>query len=241
MKNTIEINNSLRDIYAKLYPNLKKELESINSILEKDGEESEQATNPLLLKVNEEYVNADTKIMFFGQETNYWLGEQNDGVFLGKIDPVIELYDEFYLKGGCYSYGGQFWNGVNRLKNLISEKFPDRKFGYLWNNVAKIGKCGKGFAHKINHITNEHFNVILQEINIVKPDIVIFLSGPDYDGELKKIFGDYQETKLGDFNIRQLCKINSPKLNLAFRTYHPNYLWRNDIDNYFNTIIDKIK
>ncbi len=51
MKKTIEINNSLKDIYAKLYPTLKKELDSINSTLENNGEEGEQATNPLLLKV----------------------------------------------------------------------------------------------------------------------------------------------------------------------------------------------
>ncbi len=241
MKNTKVLNNSLNDVYEKLYPNLKQELDKINSVLEKDGEDTEQATNPLLLKIDDDYANADTKIMFFGQETNGWLGEQNDGVFLGEIEPVLDLYEEFYLNGGCYSYGGQFWNGINRLKSLINEKFPNKKFGYVWNNVVKIGKCDKGFPHKINHITNEHFNVILQEIDILKPDILIFLSGPYYDGELKKIFGDYKETELGDFDIRQLCKISSSNLKLAFRTYHPNYLWRNDIDNYFNTLIDEIK
>ena len=40
---------------------------------------------------------------------------------------------------------------------------------------------------------------------------------------------------------KQLLELySSPGVDFTFRTYHPNYLWRNDIDSYFNAIIKEI-
>ncbi len=238
MKTVEQINKDLKNLYEINYKHLAKELIAINKEIE---DESKQATNPLLLKVNEHYISADLKIMLFGQETNCWLGERNDGAFLGEIQPVIDLYDDFYTNDRCFTYGGQFWNGVKRLKTMLQQDIPNKKIGFLWNNVVKIGQRVSGFPYKINHITNQYFNVIKEEIQITEPDILIFLSGPRYDNELSKIFGDYTTERMGSFSERQLCKIECPDIPTGFRTYHPNYLWRNGIDKYFNAIIEEIK
>lgn len=71
------------------------------------------ATNPLLLKSPVNYFESDYKIIFFGQETNIWLKEINAGRFNGDIAKIANLYERFYLKGNCYKYGGQFWNGIH--------------------------------------------------------------------------------------------------------------------------------
>ena len=230
------INNKLKKLYSNLYPELTTNLNKQNTKLK----EEEKATNPLLIQVNEKYANADMKIMFFGQETNFWLGERNSGIFLGEIEPVLNLYENFYLNGQCYSYGGQFWNGIKKLKNLLSEKIPNKEIAYIWNNVVKIGKCGKGFPKDFNFLTTEYFNVILQEIDILKPDILIFFSGHNYDSKLKRLIGDFSQTSINPYTNKQLCKINSSKLDFAIRTYHPNYLFRNNIDKYFSAIVDEI-
>ena len=241
MEATKIANKQLKNLYESYYSDLSSEMFNVNIELDKENRKSEKGTNPLLLKVNDDYVDADIKIMFFGQETNMWLGERNNGAFLGEIQPVIDLYHGFYIDEFCYKYGGQFWNGISRLKKIISNKLPEKKIGFLWNNVVKIGRCDKGFPTKINSLTNKYFNVIPNEIEITKPDIIIFLSGPNYDSEIRKIFGDFKTKAIGGYSTRQLCKIESANLPNAFRTYDPNFLWRNGIDNFFNVIADEIK
>lgn len=241
METQTVINERLRHLYESHYESLAEELNSANEELEEENNYEERGTNPLLLMVDENFVNADLKIMFFGQETNFWLAERNDGAFLGEIQPVIDLYKGFYLEGYCYKYGGQFWNGISKFKKLINAKIPDKRIGFIWNNVVKIGKCDKGFPHEINDIAIKHFNVIFEEIKIVQPDIMVFMSGPNYDHEIKKILGEYKTTQIGSFSKRQLCKMEFENLPTSIRTYHPNYLWRNGIDKYFNAIVDEIK
>ena len=229
-------NKRLKDLYSSKYPDLTTELNNANSKLEP----SEKATNPLLIQVDEKYINADIKIMFFGQETNTWLGELNDGAFLGKIEPMLDLYEDFFIEGSCFAYGGQFWNGINRLKKLTTEKIPNKKISYIWNNIIKIGKCGMGFPSETNALTNKYFNVILQEIEILEPDVIIFFSGPNYDEHIEKVIGKFYKVNMPFFIKRQLCKIASMEFELAFRTYHPNYLWRNNIDKFLSPIINEI-
>lgn len=231
-------NEKLRKLYENHYPDLTTEMFRINENIEK---KSDRGTNPLLISIDKSYEKADLKIMFFGQETNLWLGERNDGAFLGEIEPIIDLYCRFYLNNQCYKYGGQFWNGISRFKTLIKKQIADRKIGLLWNNVVKIGKCDKGFPYKINDITNNFFNVITSEIMITQPDVLVFLSGPFYDYEIRKKLGDFKLISIDSFPQRKLCRLEIENQPIAFRTYHPNYLWRNGIDNYFNTIIKEIK
>src|ERR1019366_5647838 len=52
----------------------------------------------------------------------------------------------FYSSDYCYSYGGQFWNGVSKFKNMLIEKLkPSGKtISVVWNNLIKIGKARVG-------------------------------------------------------------------------------------------------
>jgi hypothetical protein len=42
------------------------------------------------------------------------------------------------------------------------------------------------------------------------------------------------------FHERELAGISFPDVDFACRTYHPNHLWRNDIERYFSAIINEI-
>ncbi len=214
------MNKELKDLYVSKWDEISNMLQSFNE--EDPDDEANMATHPLLIKANEEYENADYKIMFFGQETNEWNGVFEEGI---DIDSVTNVYDEFYLQKGYEKYGKPFWNFVRSLKNIQSEK----KIGYIWNNVLKIGKSDVGTPQQglINY-TLDFFNVIPQEIEILKPKVLLFLSGHTYDEHIKKSVGNFTVVPIEGFTTNELCilKFDDINVDLAIRTYHPGYLQR---------------
>ena len=117
-----------------------------------------------------------------------------------------------------------------------------KKSSFIWNNIIKAGKQGKGRPHnEILEIERKYFNVIKKEIEIINPNIIIFFTGPYYDDVLKKVFPEIKISKIDNFPERRLAKISVSSNCIAYRTYHPNFLWRNNIDRYINTIIADIK
>ena len=231
------MNKTLEKLYKENWNKFSKKL---IEILEDETKE-QKPTNPLLIYVNEEkYENADIKIMIFGQETNDWEGD-----FQNNFNLSLETYDDFYNSNDCFGYGGQFWNGYNRFLTLLSEKYPNKSIASIWNNVIKVGNSGRNKNYPPEYIYNiekDNFNVIKDEIKILNPDIIIFLSGPNYDTELKNSLKNISFQQLSEkYNERKLAKLNYDNRPNLYRTYHPNYLWRNDINSYFKEIIDDIQ
>ena len=231
------MNKTLEKLYKENWNKFSKKL---IEILEDETKE-QKPTNPLLIYVNEEkYENADIKIMIFGQETNDWEGD-----FQNNFNLSLETYDDFYNSNDCFGYGGQFWNGYNRFLTLLSEKYPNKSIASIWNNVIKVGNSGRNKNYPPEYIYNiekENFNGVKDEIKILNPDIIIFLSGPNYDTELKNSLKNISFQQLSEkYNERKLAKLNYDNRPNLYRTYHPNYLWRNDINSYFKEIIDDIQ
>ncbi len=176
--------------------------------------------------------------MFYGQETNSWYENFNPN-----IKQTLVCYDTFYNSGQCWNYGGQFWNGVSKFWTMLEEKFPNKKIRYIWNNIVKIGKYKeKGFPPDyIYEVEQNHFSIIKDELQIIKPNVVIFFTGPMYDSVIEDSFGKLNYIPLAAFSERWLSKVELSGVDFAFRTYHPNFLWRNNIDNFFQTIINEIE
>ncbi|SET50261.1 hypothetical protein [Hymenobacter actinosclerus] len=228
-------NKYLESLYASKWQDL---FDSIYPLLTDDNVEDTPAC-PLLLKVEDEefYSNADIRIMIFGQETNSWYEP-----FHKDMNSIIGYYDKFFNSGECWHYSGQFWNGVSRFVKLIKERHPDKSIALLWNNITKIGRHeGIGFpSAPIHQVEREHFSIIPQEIEILKPNIILFLTGPNYDSVISEVFGDLNMNAVSDdFTTRQLARLELPNVGFAVRTYHPGYLWRNDIDKYFDVILNE--
>jgi hypothetical protein len=203
-----------------------------------DDFNGEYPTNLLCLTMPQSYKDSELKVMVFGQETNDWYGsysgEHNE-------DWLKEAYDEFFTSNDCFSYGGQFWNGVSRTVHQLENR-TGKTVGLLWNNIVKIGKEVKGRPNQeILDWQKGAMSFILEELKVAKPDVVIFFTGPFYDDLLIQTFEDISFQELPDKNGRQLASVTSKHLpSKAVRTYHPNYLWRNDIDSYLNPIIDYV-
>ena len=197
-------------------------------------------TCPLLLMVRDEeaFERAEIRVMVVGQETNSWYTP-----FHSDLQPIVDQYDRFFNTGECWSYGGQFWNGVKRFQELLQARFPDKTIRLVWNNIVKIGKHGAvGFPPEyIYEAERKHFSVFQNEVNILRPTVVLFLTGPNYDSAIADNFGPVEMVPLhAPFSTRQIAKVSLPGVPSAYRTYHPNYLWRKGINSYFEAIIEQL-
>lgn len=232
------INQQLFNLYAEKWSNLSH---TFNFLINDDNATS-IPTTPLMLYVDEDkFENSDIKIMFFGQETNGWIENENcyyNGNDVG-VKYLMDSYNDFFYNGTCWKHGGQFWNGIKLFQKKISEKFQNKRIHYTWNNIIKIGKAeGPGRPPlNIYEIERSNFSVIQDELKIIKPDIIIFFTGPYYDRNIADCFGNMDYIALPPYSKRQLSKINILGIKTSIRTYHPNYLWRNNINNYFSAIL----
>ncbi len=218
----------------------------VQSQLEKSFTEqisSNGPTNLFCLKASDDYLDADVKVMVFGQETNDW---ECKFPHPKGVPHLLNVYDNFFNNGKCFSYSGQFWNGFSKIQDRLRDEFSveSKSVGFIWNNVIKIGRCGEVGAPSKTILEWQEFTLELtrKELQHYKPDIVIFLSGPNYDEHISRIFDDVSFSSTGERPVRHLAKVTSRQLPLkTLRTYHPGYLWRNGFYSYLDDIVEFIK
>lgn len=151
----------------------------------------------------------------------------------------------------CYEDNGVgktvFTKRMNELIGQIKDRFSNTKIETVWNNVSKIGCGGKSFGKccrkptaQIHEIEREHFNVVAEEVKILKPDIIIFLTGFGADNEIKEIFNltenNFQPVKEGVF----LDRIEIPEVKYAARTIHPARKSNEELKNHFDALVEDI-
>jgi len=227
------MNNALKELYEKHWERLSEGLAEVNENLE-DGE---QASNPLLIQLPDEqaYKSADIRMIVFGQETNNWHHQ-----FQTNIGKTLDWYASF-LEARTHNGKGTFWNSARRFKGQLEEESNSKTVELVWNNVFKVGKTKRGKpGEEIRHVEKQDFDVIQQEIDILKPNLVVFFSGPYYDKHLgSRILGYEVQPVLDGYPGRE---VEFWKLNggiQAVRTYHPTYLRRSKQEGeIFNYIID---
>ena len=208
------------------------------------------------------YSDAEIRVMIFGQETNKWTLDAKDanadcddfGIPPSPIfDPEISmgavsgLYANFYTThylGNKFNFNdryGTFHYGFSQLVSLLNQKYEGKRIGYVWNNIVKFGKSvGKGFDNNIYSVEQQLFSVIPQEIEILKPHIIIFLTGT-YDDKIKDNFGDVTFTPVSSFSEKEVAKVELPNFGTAYRTYHPSAIMQKDRrEAYYNAIVDSI-
>lgn len=198
-------------------------------------------TRPLLIKLKDEqaYMLADKRVMILGQETNGWA----EG---GEMTPENSMnkYVEFFGDGENVKWKGPFWNETKRFIRLLKKKFPEQKIAYTYNNVVKIGKSsGIGFpGETIYQIEMNHFDILKKEIDILKPQLLLFFSGVNYEDRIRNKLGDFSKETVKSFSHDKLCRLVFADKNLpiAFRTLHPKAMYIQKLDRYkyLNSIID---
>ena len=183
----ININHQLRDLYISVLPDLAKMYHAL------DSAEIMDYVGPLLLYCWEtSYQNSKHKLLIIGQETNGW----ND-VYIKTpfdIDDSIECYKQFQLGAQCNTL---FWRYAHDINQMIN---GTGNCNFVWDNINKFGINGKGRpVTLVLEEENKHFNILQKEVEILSPDVCIFLTGPNYDLDLQQKFPDIEHLRLDDY------------------------------------------
>jgi hypothetical protein len=148
-----------------------------------------------------------------------------------------------YFSGGKTRYPKtsdvitSFWRAIYKLVpgildgtgNVCRERNSndaDKCFrSIVWTNVFKIGMHGKGNpdSRMEKFLSRGRIGGLLaDEITLLKPDLVLFFTGPNYDPVLEQMLPGVEIKNQG-----RIAKIDWPKVKFnGFRTDHPGYWTR---------------
>ena len=213
----MDINNALKTLYNSKWPDLQQALSKL---------EPQHYTNPFLLGFdNEQIALADRKVMIIGQETKGWCEQSPNH----SIDELMSVYQDFRSKRNPYKgfKKSAFWQAFGYFEHAIRRANPTKNVHFCWNNINKIGRpAGKtGVSSSARNAERQYFGVIANEVALYAPDIVIFMTGPSRDGDIRFHFPDATFSPLAtQFKTREVAQVSSQCLpEKSVRIYHPSY------------------
>ncbi|QFQ78530.1 hypothetical protein [Vibrio harveyi] len=221
---------------------MNQELESLyrskwDALLEAASGLSSKASNPLLIKVDQTYIDSDVKVMIIGQETDGWCGQLNAGD--ATVENLMNEYFNYFhqISGSGKNRGKRaFWNRKNFrfFQEKLTEHFSNKTVSFIWNNISKIGNDGRGKpSPSIRKLEREYFNILAEEFSILRPDIVIFTTGSTRDSFIKHHFGtkvqflpklSFLDGELAEQTLNLIAEVRIPQYPelKAIRIEHPN-------------------
>jgi len=222
------INRELKLTYDKYYQHIISYLKNNNAF-------NRNISFPLLLSPFPEYFQSNIKLMIIGKETFSWPASPNllslrDGIVNPEIvDLLLRNYAYFELGKGRQSPFWQFCRQLNRKFNKSDKSF-------IWNNISKVdeNKTTPKWDILKNISANNDFPIIIQEIELLKPEIVLFLTGAIPESHLQNIFKGLKMIPLN----KDVFRVIHPLLPYcSYKTQHPKSL---RIRGTFKQVIDFI-
>jgi hypothetical protein len=184
---------------------------------------------PFLLEPPQAFSDCRERIMVFGQQTDGWDGCDELLASADGIGKAREHYKGFdYANGRRLSPFWQFFRQVAAGLDI------DRR-ALLWTNVIKFEhhgpekRCGPVLWTDLAEPTfRAQAGIISREIDAFGVNTCLFLTGPDFDEAIARVFPGATFRQLSpEFSARQLAAVDlGPGRPRAFRTYHPNYMQR---------------
>jgi hypothetical protein len=193
---------------------------------------------PFLVSVSQSYLDSPVRVMFFGKETNGWFDKL--GPFYERpdcIDVAKTRYEDQQLRGTGNSEFLRQW------KRFADAFAGGDRAAVCWNNLMKMdwhrpkrGYSRTSIGHSA-HLFNFSVAAVRFEIELLKPDLIIFGCGHSYDRALKAVLPDRQRVKV---EPKALWHFRSNGIE-CFRTFHPD-AWDHHaprpIKHYYQEIID---
>jgi hypothetical protein len=199
-----------------------------------------KASAPLLLSLHSKWSKCPTKLLIVGQETNGWgsnaasngtlaldtleeFASSSDGV-----SSMISAYKAFDFARTYRNRNSAFWRAFRYLEGDVA----DAPCSAMWTNLFKVDVSGSVVKNcKIKHrrlLRAAQSGLLAEEIRFLKPQIVVFFTGPHYDDELLDAFPDaILSPLLPGHDVREAALVHSKFLPVcSIRTYHPTYLQR---------------
>lgn len=177
--------------------------------------------------ITENYKQMDKKIMVIGQELYGWSKIKDN-----PKDAMLATYEFQNEK----EKNTLFWNFQFKFCQKMNPniKFDrKRKTSYIaWTNIRKFSyqKVNRSapripLYEEVQKLIDSKFNFLKEEIKIIKPDIVLFLTGKDYDDYIRAQLNNvkFHEIRNSDFDKNEFARVEHEVLpKNSFKIYHPN-------------------
>ena len=119
-------------------------------------------------------------------------------------------------------------NGImSCMRDDVLRPYPGKRVSMIWNNISKLStRDGKPVNIQAHEIERKYFHVIPEEVRILKPDILIFFTGPGQDRYYEYIKENFtiagEPLALGNLPVHDVAKLPIKEATLAYKTYHPS-------------------
>lgn len=222
----MKINQELESIY-ELY------LDGLKTI---SKDHAGKLSYPLLMKAFDQYEATNKKVLYVGKETYGWLGTLDKPDNL-TVNTLMDEYEEFEFGKNYHGRNSPFWRFVRNCHNRINGNMHPN--GFLWTNFSKCDSNKTTPDPELQKINERGFDLIIDEIKIINPDIVIFITGWDYEHQFQRVF---QGLEYKDIDRNYLYQCVHPNLPThSYMTMHPNGLQRRKkFDETLNNIIENL-
>lgn len=223
------------EINQKLLKLFESKWEAVNKVYDTLQEEEEWAVLHLAC-VPYNYEKMKYKILIVGQENNgYGYETEPKKSMLFTLDFQSNRY---YDNAPFFSFPYSFCASINDCDN---EKYSKKSY-LAWVNLKEFSfetSSKKPLNEKAQNIIDNEYNILEEEIKIINPDIVLFLTGPNYDYYIKAQLNGVEFKTVENYGIRQFARVEHKSLpKNSFRIYHPVYLRRRSLENNY---LEKLK
>ena len=176
------------------------------------------------------YEKMKYKILIVGQENNGW--GFTDDARLSMFDTldflnICNMHDNMPI----FDFPYKFCKSINNLEDIKDSK----KTYFAWVNLREFSFDEEPrtlLNEEAQSIIDNEFNILEEEIKIIKPDIVLFLTGPNYDNYIINQLKGVEFKAVENYHIRQFARVEHEALpKNSFRIYHPSYLRRSGLEN----------
>ena len=221
------------EINAKLLHLYEGKKQGFNEILKQA--EALNIADTLVLNLpyaTQQYLDSKVKIMIVGQESYGWSFKLNDLEGSGEYKGLGGAMERTRSFQGKKSYNTRFWSFARGVYEAChNSALTDSKSNayFFWSNLRRIcfhTKPTTALPSPLQELIKTHLDsILLSEIHIAQPDIVLFLSGPNYDSYIKQqLDGVTFQAYIDDMPRRAAARLECHSVTHAtmLRLYHPN-------------------
>ena len=211
--NNNEVNKDLLDLYTKNWDKIKEYSNSDDIVFQ-------------LACVPQEYDKGKgvKKLLVVGQEIYNWNSTKESA-----RDAMLYTLDKENMKSSRSIFMHFTFQVYSDINNFKSKKY--RKKHFAWTNLRKFCyKKDNSLNVKPNKkldnedLVNKEFSLLKQEIEIIKPDLVLFLTGNNYDEYIENHLSGCKIEAIESYKKREIAHvIHSSLPKHSYRTYHPNH------------------
>ena len=176
------------------------------------------------------YEKMKYKILIVGQENDGWGIEDNARLSMFATLDFLDSKD-YNDRRPFFSFPYKFCKSINNLEDIQDSK----KTYFTWANLREFSfneEPKTSLGKEAQSIIDNEFNILEEEIKIINPDIVLFLTGHKYDCHIEKQLKGVEFKTVENYDKKQFARVEHEALpKNSFRIYHPLYLRYRKLEN----------